>query len=95
MIHGLPERNPLGPVTVNSFERKGYRVENLMFQSRPDFWVTGNLYIPTNGSGPFPGIISPCGHYADARMNPEYQSAYINLVLGGFAVLGYEPIGQG
>jgi cephalosporin-C deacetylase-like acetyl esterase len=95
MIHGLPERNPLGPVTVSSFERKGYRVENVMFQSCPDFWVTGNLYIPTNGSGPFPGIISPCGHYADARMNPEYQSAYINLVLGGFVVLGYDPIGQG
>ena len=95
MIHGLPERNPLEPVTVGSFERKGYRVENVMFQSRPNFWVTGNLYIPTAGSGPFPGIISPCGHYPDARMNPEYQCAYINLALAGFVVLGYDPVGQG
>jgi cephalosporin-C deacetylase-like acetyl esterase len=95
MIHGLPERNPLGSVTVKSFERKGYRVENVMFQSRPDFWVTGNLYIPTSGNGPFPGIISPCGHFADARMAPEYQSAYINLALGGFVVLAFDPIGQG
>ena len=95
MIHGLPSRNPLEPVTVSSFERNGYRVENVMFQSRPNFWVTGNLYIPTKGDGPFPGIISPCGHYADARMNPEYQSAYINLVLAGFVVLGYDPVGQG
>jgi len=95
MIHGLPERNPLDPVTVSSFERNGYRVENVMFQSRPNFWVTGNLYIPTTGRGPFPGIISPCGHYDDARMNPEYQSAYINLVLGGFVVLAYDPVGQG
>jgi cephalosporin-C deacetylase-like acetyl esterase len=95
MIHGLPERNPLQPETVDWFDRKGYRVENVMFQSRPNFWVTGNLYIPTTGSGPFPGIISPCGHYADARMNPEYQSAYINLALAGFVVLGFDPIGQG
>lgn len=95
MIHGLPERNPLGAVTVKRFERKGYRVENVMFQSRPDFWVTGNLYIPTTGSGPYPGIISPCGHFADARMNPEYQSAYINMALGGFVVLAFDPIGQG
>jgi hypothetical protein len=73
MIHGLPERNALEPVTTGSFEREGYRVENVMFQSRPNFWVTGNLYIPTKGTGPFPGIISPCGHYPDARMNPEYQ----------------------
>ncbi len=95
MIHGLPERNPLGARTVKQFDRKGYRVENVMFQSRPGFWVTGNLYIPTVGNGPFPGIISPCGHYADARMNPEYQSAYINLALGGFVVLAFDPIGQG
>ncbi|MEX2263149.1 MAG: acetylxylan esterase [Bryobacteraceae bacterium] len=95
MIHGLPDRNPLGPKIVKSFERPGYRVENVMFQSRPDFWVTGNLYVPLSGKGPFPGIISPCGHYADSRMNPEYQAAYINLVKNGFVVLAYDPIGQG
>lgn len=95
MIHGLPQRTPLAPAVTGSFARKGYRVENVMFQSRPDFWVTGNLYIPTTAPGPFPGIISPCGHYNDARMEPEYQAAYINLVLAGFVVLAYDPIGQG
>jgi len=95
MIHGLPERNLLNPVTVGSHERDGYRIENVMFQSRPNFWVTGNLYVPTTGPGPFPGIISPCGHYAEARMDPEYQSTYVDLVRSGFVVLGYDPIGQG
>jgi cephalosporin-C deacetylase-like acetyl esterase len=95
MIHGLPARNPLTPVTVKSFNRNGYRVENVMFQSRPNFWVTGNLYIPTTGPGPFPGIISPCGHYPLSRMEPEYQFAYMNLVRGGFVVLAYDPIGEG
>ena len=95
MIHGLPDRNPLQPVVTGSFNRPGYRVENVMIQSRPDFWVTGNLYIPAEGTGPFPGIISPCGHYADARINPEYQSAYLNLVRAGFVVFAYDPVGQG
>jgi len=95
MIHGLPQRTFLNPVTVKSFERKGYRVENVMFQSRPDFWVTANLYMPTSGKGPFPGIISPCGHSALARMNPAYQFMYMDLVLNGFVVLAYDPIGQG
>lgn len=95
MMHGFPERTPLDGTTVRAFERKGYRVENVMFQSRPDFWVTGNLYVPTTGAGPFPGIISPCGHYPEARMAAEYQCAYINLALGGFVVLAYDPIGQG
>jgi dienelactone hydrolase len=95
MIHGYPPRSPIEPQVTRSFERSGYRVENVMFQSRPNFWVTGNLYIPARSQPPFPGIISPCGHYADSRMNPEYQSAYINLALAGFVVLAYDPIGQG
>lgn len=95
MLRGFPQRNPLGSVTVKVIQKDGYRVENVMFQSRPDFWVTGNLYVPTSTKGPFPGIISPCGHYPLARMLPQYQSAYISLVRSGFAVLGYDPIGQG
>jgi hypothetical protein len=46
MIHGTPARTPLGAVVTATHKRPGYRVENVMFQSRPDFWVTGNLYIP-------------------------------------------------
>lgn len=95
MIGGLPEKSPLNAVTVKTVEKDGYRVENVMFCSRPDFWVTGNLYLPASGSGPFPGIISPCGHYPMARIVPQYQSAYISLVKSGFAVLAYDPIGQG
>ncbi len=95
MLHGFPEKNPLESVTVKTLQRDGYRIENVMFQSRPDFWVTGNLYVPTSGGGPFPAIISPCGHYPLARMFPQYQSAYLTLVKSGFVVLGYDPIGQG
>ncbi|MCL4853940.1 MAG: acetylxylan esterase, partial [Bryobacteraceae bacterium] len=94
MVHGWPDKTSLAPVVVRTHERNGYRVENVMFQSRPNFWVTGNLYVPS-GKGPFPGIISPCGHYPLARMEPEYQFAYMNLVLNGFVVLAFDPVGQG
>jgi cephalosporin-C deacetylase-like acetyl esterase len=95
MIHGYPDRNALAPVVVRKHQRDGYWVENVMFQSRPNFWVTGNLYVPTSGKPPFPGIISPCGHYPLARMQPDYQYVYLNLVKSGFVVLAYDPIGQG
>jgi cephalosporin-C deacetylase-like acetyl esterase len=95
MVGGFPEKSPLNAVTVKTVEKDGYRVENVMFCSRPDFWVTSNLYLPSSGSGPFPGIISPCGHYPAARMVPQYQSAYISLAKSGFVVLAYDPIGQG
>jgi cephalosporin-C deacetylase-like acetyl esterase len=95
MIHGLPERTPLDPVIVNSFDREGYRLQTLMFQSRPNFWVPASLYIPTTGNGPFPGIISPCGHSANGRLYRAYQFMYMNLVKSGFVVLAYDPVGQG
>jgi len=95
MLGGFPERNPLNPVVVRVLERDGYRVENVVFQSRPNFSVTANLYVPTFGAGPFPGVISPCGHSPEARMYPEYQFLYLNLVKAGFVVLAYDPIGQG
>lgn len=95
MIHGLPERTPLNPVTVRVHDRDGYRIENVMFQSRPNFWVTASLYVPSSGQGPFPGIISPCGHSSAARLYPPYQYMYLGLVKEGFVVLAYDPIGQG
>ena len=99
MLGGFPERCPLNARTAKVFYRKGYTVENVIFQSRPDFYVTGNLYVPASppayAKPPYPGIISPCGHYGDARMDPEYQSVYIHLALAGFVVLAYDPVGQG
>lgn len=95
MLGTFPEKLPLRATTLKVTENAGYKVENVMFCSRPDFWVTGNLYVPTSARGPFAGIISPCGHYPMARMVPQYQSAYIDLVKSGFVVLAYDPIGQG
>lgn len=95
MVHGIPQKTPLNPAVVAVHERPGYRVENVVFESRPDFRVTGNLYVPSGGTPPYPAIISPCGHYPWARMEPEYQFAYMNLVLAEFVVLAYDPIGQG
>src|SRR5690349_7364242 len=39
MLGGFPQRNPLSPVVGGLQERDGYRIENVIFQSRPDFWV--------------------------------------------------------
>lgn len=94
MMHGLPERTPLDPVVTRVLERDGYRIENVMFQSRPNFRVTGNLYVPA-GKGPFPAVISPCGHSAEARIYRPYQFLYQGLVQSGFVVLAYDPVGQG
>jgi cephalosporin-C deacetylase-like acetyl esterase len=95
MLGGLPPKCPLQAVTAKVLQRDGYRIEMVMYQSRPDFWVTGNLYIPAAGQGPYPAILNPSGHYAEAARSVGYQLGILNLVKAGFVVLANDPIGQG
>src|SRR2546423_8372417 len=36
----------LEPKEVGALKRDGYRIEKILFQSRPDVWVTANAYVP-------------------------------------------------
>ncbi len=63
LVGGMPERTPLNARTVGSFEREGYRLEKVVYESQPGFHISANLYVPTTGRPPFPsvsGSSSPC-----------------------------------
>jgi dienelactone hydrolase len=90
----FPARTPLNPRTVGTLERDGYRIEKVIFESRPDHHVTANLYLPAAG-GRLPGVLLPCGHSDNGKAYVDYQRASILLATNGFAVLCYDPIGQG
>ena len=90
----FPERTPLNGKTVGVIEADGYRIERVLYESRPGHHVTGNLYIP-EGEGPFPGVLVPCGHSRNGKASGAYQSSCILMALHGFVVLIYDPIGQG
>lgn len=62
---GLPSmenRPALKAETTGSFEKTGYRVENVVFQSLPGLYVTGNLYLPARPAGKIPAVLYVCGH---------------------------------
>ncbi len=90
----LPERTPLNPRVAGTLERDGYRIDKVVFESRPDHHVTAILYLP-EGKRPFPGVLVPCGHSNNAKAFEDYQRACILLAKNGMAVLCYDPIGQG
>jgi dienelactone hydrolase len=90
----MPVRTPLNPRVTGVLKRDGYRVEKVVFESRPNHHVTANLYLPESRP-PVPGILLPCGHSDNGKAFEGYQRACILLVKNGMAVLCYDPIGQG
>jgi cephalosporin-C deacetylase-like acetyl esterase len=94
LIGGLPEyRGPLNTKSVGTLDRGDYRIEKIIYESLPGFYVPANVYVPTRGAGPFPAILMPVGHSAEGKEG-ERQTA-IGLARKGFIALKYDPIGQG
>lgn len=90
----FPDRTPLNPRVVGAERRDGYRIEKVIYESRPDHHVTATLYLP-DGQPPFPGVLMPIGHSANGKAADYVQRGAILLAKNGLAVLAYDPIGQG
>jgi dienelactone hydrolase len=90
-----PERTPLNARVTGVLKRDGYRVEKIIFESRPGFLVTANLYVPTGHNEPMPAVVGTCGHSGNGKALPAYQSFSQGLARMGYVVLIYDPIGQG
>lgn len=91
----LPERTPLNPIIRNKREYDGYTVESVALESRPGFFVCGNLYRPLGKEGPRPGILSTHGHGPDGRYNADEQKRAATLARLGAVVLTYDMVGFG
>ncbi|MCI0724633.1 MAG: acetylxylan esterase [Acidobacteria bacterium] len=96
-LQHLPERGSLAVRIQARHDLGDYWLTNVIFHSRSDFPVTGNLYVPKNsGSKKLPAVLCPVGHYlAAGKGAKENQILCIKLVKLGFAVLTYDAIGQG
>jgi len=90
-----PERTPLNAKVTGVVERDVYKIEKVIFESRPEFYITANLYVPTNRKFPLPGVVGTCGHSVNGKANEAYQSFAQGLARMGYVVLIFDPIGQG
>jgi dienelactone hydrolase len=89
------EKTPLNPKITGKIKKDGYRIENVIYESLPGFYVTASLFIPDNIKKPVPGILFCSGHSDIAYRRPLYQQPLLNLVKKGFVVLAFDPLGQG
>ncbi len=92
---GEPDRTPLQTRTTGTFERGGYRVEKLIYESQPGLVIPANLYIPTRGTPPFPGVLFQMGHSLNGKAAEPYQKCCQGLARLGYVVLAFDPMGQG
>ncbi len=94
-VGGWPDKTPLNARVTGAFERDGYRVEKLIYESLPRFFVTANVYVPKSGRPPYPAILGVAGHSANGKAQALYQHVWISLAKRGVLVLAYDPPGQG
>ncbi|MBL8206911.1 MAG: acetylxylan esterase [Blastocatellia bacterium] len=91
----FPERTPLNARTVGVIEREGYKIEKVIFESQPRFYVTASLYVPTRGRAPYPAILFPLGHEEGAKAHDTWQQVLGSFAQKGYVALAWDQIGQG
>src|ERR1041385_2465158 len=84
----LPARTPLKAQLTGRLDRGAYRVEKVVFQSLPGFYVTGNFYLPKDAAQPAPTILYLCGHSAHPLgAKVEYQDRALWFASHGYPCL--------
>lgn len=91
----LPERTPLNARVTGRLKRDGYTVEKILFESRPGYLVSANLYLPEKVSSPCPAQLNLIGHAQVGKADERYQRMSITQVKRGFVVLTMDQMGQG
>ncbi len=97
IVGPFPERTPLNARVVRRIDKETYRIEHVIFESQPQFYVTSSLYIPKalKRREKAPAVIYCSGHAAEGYRSNVYQHVILNLVNKGFVVFAFDPVGQG
>jgi dienelactone hydrolase len=96
-IGELPQRTPLKPQITGVVQRKGYKVEKVIYESQPKHYVSAVLFLPDSQEykWPYPGVLVPCGHSRNGKAYESYQTMGALLALNGMMALVFDPIDQG
>lgn len=91
----FPEKTPLNPVITGTIRQDGMIIEKLYFESRPGYYVTAIFTYPADAEEALPAILFCSGHADTGFRSAAYQHMIFNYVKKGFAVLAFDPVGQG
>jgi dienelactone hydrolase len=84
----------LGLVVTGTVRGKGYRIDNVVFESRPGILVTANLYNPAEPRESMPGILI-CHSHHNPKTQSELQEMGVLWARQGCLVLVMDQLGHG
>ena len=97
-LYPWPEKCPLEVRREVAMRVPGCVIEKVMFQTKPGFWSTGNLYWPERLESPAPAILNVIGHWEDQRLTrieaADYPQQLVNFARMGFVCLVTDMIGK-
>ncbi len=79
---------------TRTFDGNGYAIENLVFESRPGWVVTANLYRPNMLRESMPGILI-CHSHHNSKTQGELQEMGVTWAQLGCLVLVMDQVGHG
>jgi dienelactone hydrolase len=90
---------PINVVHGEKHMMDGYTVENIALEVKPNYFIYGNLYQPTELKASNPAILSPHGHWFEpddyGRLRPDVQYRCASLAKMGAIVFTYDMVGSG
>jgi cephalosporin-C deacetylase-like acetyl esterase len=98
LLGPLPARTPLKAQVTGSTQLEGFRVDRVLYESQPKFYVTALLYVPDRPNGAdlttkLPAIVMTPGHAPAGKAGDvAFAEAFARA---GFVVLSVDPFGQG
>lgn len=86
----FPPKNPLNPIFANKRTLTGYIAENVAIESLPGVFVSGTMYRPAKGNGPFPAVMVAQGHFEKQHFEEYCQILSSTLARMGAVVFAYD-----
>lgn len=84
----------LGVKVTRKLDGDGFRIENLVYESRPELMVTANLYVPVPERPSMPGIVIIHSHH-NPKTQSELQDMGMTWARLGCYVLVMDQVGHG
>ncbi len=81
-------------VVSSTVEGDGFKVDNILFESRPGWWVSANLYRPDKPCPPAPGFVICHAHHTP-KEHGELQDMGMTWARAGCLVLVPDQVGHG